>query len=335
MGTSNLRVYICVMAVSCALFGWPLNDAQGQSISQGPSFGGGLANSQLQYAFSAYRIDDNLPAVQIGYTDTPRMLRAGYTGLVLPGTCVSSYFVYSLKGISLAASVPVHVGGRLFLLLKGSYLAAANGPANQDITWLDMPPGARHWNQSRSSLWGLQGEFSYRICEGSSLLGGIRWESLTSRFWNPTPDYPFTVADMESGLSLGLYQPFLGLRLEQGFGSGRSLLRVIGFPVMAASLEHFNTCNNQGVPFAHVGASQIRNGYFLEVHGEMRMSRVEGVEAAGYITWELYRGQCAMNLERRDAGPPVSVSSDVVDFSYDRSSLTVGAKIIVPFALPF
>lgn len=335
MAALRFRVSACVLALSLALLVWFPNDAQCQPPNQGPWLGNGLRDFQFQNEFLANRSDDDLSTVQVGYTNTQRMLRAGYTGLVLPGTCVSSFFVYSLKGISLAASLPARPTERLSLSFKGWLLAAAQGPADQEITWLDMPPGTRHWNQSRSSLWGLQGEFSYRVYEMSSVLGGIRWESLTSRFWNPTPDYPFTVADMESGLSLGLCQPFVGFRLEEGFETTYWLLRVIGFPVMTASLEHFNTCNNQGVPFAHVGASQIRNGYFLEIQGEVRTNRLVGLQAGGFITWELYHGQCGMNLERRDAGPPVSVTSDMVDFSYDRSSVTVGAKMIVPFTLPF
>lgn len=336
MGTGDLRVYLGVMVMMCVFLGCLIGDSCAQAyLSQVPLSGSGPNASRPQDKSVSCHILDDLPAVQVGYTDTLGRLRAGYSGLVLPGTCVSSYFVYSLRGVSLAASLPVHVGRGFSGRLYGSYLVAASTEADQEITWLTFPPGIRHWAWSRTSAYGLQGEVSYAGGETWSLLAGIRWESLITRFGNPNPDYLFTVEDMESGLSLNLYQPFVGFRLEQNFGSSRVLLRVMGLPVMTGTLEHFNTCNNQGIPFAHVGSSGIRNGYFLEAHGEIGLGGPGGLESSAFVTWELFRGTCPMNLERRDAGPPVTITSATVDFSYDRSSLTVGAKLAIPFALPF
>jgi hypothetical protein len=59
-----------------------------------------------------------------------------------------------------------------------------------------------------------------------------------------------------------------------------------------------------------------------------------GVEAGVFVNWELYRGSCIMNLERRAMGPPESVSAADVDFVYNRSSLTVGANMSIPFRSP-
>ena len=275
------------------------------------------------------------PALGIGYTDTTPRLRAGYTGLVLPGACVSSYFVYSLRGIFLGGSFPINLGRDVTAQIRGEYLFAANTDAEQEITWLHLPPGVRQWTWARSSAWWLQGEVAYALDPSWSLLAGLRWETVITRFGSPIPDYPFTVADMESGLSLNVYQPFIGLKASQDLGGGRVLLRIIGLPAMVGSLEHFNTCNNAGVPFAHVGSSGIKSGYFLQAHGEMSMAAMTGWQASAFLTWDLYRGTCPMNLERRDAGPPVTMTSATVDFSYDRSSLTFGVKLAVPLAIPF
>lgn len=155
---------------------------------------------------------------------------------------------------------------------------------------------------------------------------------MTTNFGDPNPDYYFKASGMESALSAQNYQPFIGVRVEQGFGNSSLLLKLIGFPVVLASIQHFNTCNSKGVPFAYVGSANINNGYFVEATGEIRFIRSTACELAGFLSWELVRGTCLMNLERRDSGPPETVTAATVDFLYDRSSLILGGKISIPFA---
>lgn len=282
-----------------------------------------------------FNCDSGHPAIYIGYMGNNNGIRAGYTGLVLPGTCVSSYFVYNLDGIVLAATAPVSVSRSLSMRLAGSYLVAMKSNAEQEITWLTFPPGIRYWDWTRSSLYGLGAEVAYSMGQGYSFLAGFRWESLTTNFGDPNPDYYFTASGMESALSIQNYQPFIGAQVEQGFGNSGLLLKLIGFPVMLASVQHFNTCNNRGVPFAHVGSSNINNGYFVEATGEIRLKRSTACELAGFLSWEWVRGTCLMNLERRDFGPPETVTAATVDFLYDRSSWTFGGKISIPFIVPY
>ena len=71
-----------------------------------------------------FNCDSAHPAIYVGCMGRNNGIRAGYTGLVLPGTCVSSYFVYNLDGIVLAATAPVNVGKSLSMRLAGSYLVA-------------------------------------------------------------------------------------------------------------------------------------------------------------------------------------------------------------------
>lgn len=46
--------------------------------------------------------------------------------------------------------------------------------------------------------------------------------------------------------------------------------------MMVRFLEHFNACNNNGVPFAHIGSSPMRKGYLLEARGEMGYETIAG-----------------------------------------------------------
>lgn len=274
-------------------------------------------------------------ALNIGYMGGNRSLAAGYTGLVLPGACVSSYFVYDLKGLLLSASLPVLDMKKFFGTIRGAYLFSTNVSADQEITWLHLPTGTRTWNLATSTFFKLEGEVGYPVDDLYSFIGGLRWESLSTNFGDPDPSYYFTISAMESGLGIGIYQPFVGVSLQQKLGNKLLLVRLAGFPVMLATLEHFNTCNNNGEPFAHVGRQDIRSGYFLESSCEMRATTFSGFDIGTFINWELYRGTCIMNLERRAMGPPETVTSADVDFIYNRSSITIGANAVMPFSLPF
>ena len=327
----------CIMALGFASLFFMVRDAHGQVYTWlAPNIGSPSQDLQINPdGFRANPLLQETASFTIGYSTTPGGLRAGYTGIVLPGACVSSYFAYNLRGPHVSGTIPFSIQPRVVGQLRASYLFAENTQANQDITWLHLPPGVRQWTWTRSIEYDVQGELAYIICKVASLTVGIRWESVTSRFRDPIPDYPFTVADMESGLSLSLYQPYFGLYCNEKIGKLRALLKVVGFPRMVGFLEHFNTCNNNGLPFAHIGSSPIRKGYFLEAHGEMGYETMAGLQFSGFFTLHLFRGTCPMNLERRDAGPPETTTSATVDFSYDRSNIAVGVRCEIPLSIGF
>jgi hypothetical protein len=336
MKSSLSSITFCILSLCVIGCFSPGTTQGGVDQFQGPILKNNYGNPLPEYKAGPLSGFIDKPSIYIGYMGSERGLRAGYTGLVLPGTCVSSYFDYNLRGISLAMSIPLELPGKISAQLEGLYLFTMSSGADQDITWLTMPPGTRRWAWTRSCFYNLQGELLYPIDNTYSFMGGIRWESLDTTFGNPNPDYPFTVAYMESGLSVAIYQPFLGLRINQSLGnSSRALLQLIGFPVMLASLQHFNTCNNAGIPFAHVGNQNISDGYFLEIKGEFGLNKFLGFDFAAFLTWDMFRGTCTMNLERRDGAIPPSVSSDAVDFLYYRSSFTLGGKFEVPFSTSF
>lgn len=304
------------------------------------------ADSSAQWSLPGNRTLDNSSAgvstganggavLNIGYMGGNRSLVAGYTGLVLPGACVSSYFVYDLKGLLLSASLPVADTKKFFGTIRGTYLFSTDVSSEQEITWLFFPTGTRTWNQAKSTFFKLEGEAGYPVDDSYSFIGGIRWESLSTNFGDPDPSYYFTISAMESGLAIGIYQPFVGASYRQTLGGKLLSVRLAGFPVMLATLEHFNTCNNNGEPFAHVGRQDIRSGYFLEASCEIRATNFSGFDIGAFINWELYRGTCIMNLERRAMGPPQTVSAADVNFLYNRSSFTIGANAVMPFSLPF
>jgi hypothetical protein len=337
MSRRHLIVFSIVLVssfVTQTAFG--LNSASGQSYLVQPllnNFGStfsSIASHDVPLESRIGEID-----ISLGYMGKANGIRAGYTGLVLPGTCVSSYFIYDLRGVNLTGEIPIEISKSVSARFGGSYLFAMSSAADQDITWLDMPPGTRSWAWTRSSYYGLTGEARYSSSDAFTLIAGFRWNSLNTNFGNPNPDYPFTISDMESGLSVNMYQPFIGAEVSQKLVGSNLLLKVVGFPLMPGYIQHFNTCNNRGVPFAHVGAESIRNGYYVDVNGELSLMKSGGYELSAFCAWELFRGTCRMTIERRDSGPPLTITSDPVDFLYDSSIFTLGGKAALTFATPF
>jgi hypothetical protein len=327
-------IFLVSSFVTQTVFG--LNSASGESYSVQPllnDFGStfsSFASQNIPLKSRSGEID-----ISLGYMGKVNGIRSGYTGLVLPGTCVSSYFIYDLRGVNLTGEMPIQLSKSVSGRLRGSYLFAMSSAADQDITWLDMPPGTRDWAWTRSSYYGLTCEARYSSSDAFTLIAGFLWNSLNTNFGNPNPDYPFTISDMESGLSVNMYQPFIGAEVSQKLVGSNLLLKVVGFPLMPGYIQHFNTCNNHGTPFAHVGAESIRNGYYVDVNGELSFMKSGGYELSAFCAWELFRGTCRMTIERRDSGPPLTISSDPVDFLYESSIFTLGGKAALTFATPF
>ncbi len=326
-----MKIYcrlLCILLLASMLLLFPIiSNVSAQSDIIGASYTSGSLGSEATAGTGSL--------IRIGYMGGERSVTAGYTGLVEPGTCVSSYFVYDLKGILASVQLPDLIWNNFSARLKGDYLFSINVPADQEITWLDMPTGIRSWNWAKSNFFKLQADISYRLDGAFNFIGGFRWESLFSTFGDPDPTYPFTISKMESGLGLGVYQPFVGVSLNQRVGPSVLEVRMVGFPAMFATLEHFNTCNNEGKPFAHVGRQDIRTGYFLDAFFELRARPISWLGIGLFLDWELYRGSCIMNLERRAMGPPETATAADVDFVFNRSSLTLGANTNIAFGLPF
>ncbi|MBI5568594.1 MAG: hypothetical protein HY914_01480 [Desulfomonile tiedjei] len=264
----------------------------------------------------------------------PNRIHVGYDGLVPPGACVSSVFVYPLGGVQVGGSLPILATDRYALRVYGAYLIPHNSQAEQEITWTNNPPGVREWRRSDSQLYKLGGEGMYRVSGDMALVGGLRWESLLTNFSDPNPAYRFTVPWMEAQTTVTAYEPYVGIRLQASSRLGGLTLQLVGFPFLFVTIEHLNTCNNNGVPFAHTGSRNATNGYFVEAMVEYRLGLFQGVGAAGFVEWNAYRGQCDMNIERHEGGLTPLVTSATVSWTHHISSLVLGARIEFSWNLP-
>ncbi len=273
-------------------------------------------------------------SVHVGWMTFPNRIHVGYDGLVPPGACVSSFFVYPLNGVQVGASLPVRLAEQYSVNVYGAYLIVQNSQADQEITWTTFPPGVREWRRSNSQWYRFGGELLCRMSSQMALVGGLRLESLLTNFSDPNPDYLFTVPWMEAQTTVTAYEPYVGIRLDLSSNPGGLTFRLVGFPFLLATIEHFNTCNNNGIPFEHTGSQKATRGYFVEASAECRLRLFQGVQAAGFVDWNVYHGQAPMTIERHEGGPNPSTTAATVAWSHHISSLVIGGRIEFSWNLP-
>jgi hypothetical protein len=326
-----------VCGLLCLLISIHVSAAVGQTIGfpEIPILGAAL-NHRWPTAESIDQKDYwSAASFHVGWMTAPQQIHVGYDGLVLPGACVSSFFIYPLSGVQVGGSLPVRLADHYALRVYGSYLIAHNPKANQEITWTNNPPGTREWRHSNSQWYKVGGEILYRMSGQAALVGGFRLDSLLTNFSDPNPDYLFTVPSMQAQTTVTAYEPYVGIRFQQTQGAGGLRLQVVGFPFLFARIEHLNVCNNNGVPFAHTGRQNATEGYFVEVSAEHRLALFKGVEAAGFVDWNVCHGHCPMTIERHQGGANPDVTSGTVAWSHDISSLAIGGKAEMSWNLPF
>jgi hypothetical protein len=300
-----------------------------------PLLGSWVDHGSLASKGSCHENCGSAASVHVGWMTAPNKIRVGYDGLVPPGACVSSYFVYPLSGLQVGGSLPIKLAGPHALRLYGSFLVPSHDQAGQEITWTIHPPGVREWRRSDSQRYKLGGEALYRMSSGMALLGGFRLESLLANFGDPNPAYLFTIPEMEAQTSVTFYEPYVGISLQMGSRPRDLTFRLAGFPFLFASIRHLNVCNNGGIPFAHTGSQQATKGFFIEAAAQYRMGIMQGMGVAGFVEWNVYRGQCPMAIDRHEGGPAPQVTSATVSWTHDISSLVVGGTIELAWNLPW
>jgi hypothetical protein len=323
--------------VLCLLISFHVSAALGESIGA-PEIPllGALFDRRWISAGSSDRQDCwTAASFDVGWRTVPNRIHIGYDGLVLPGACISSFFVYPLSGVQVGGSLPIRLADQYALRAYGSYLIAHNSQAGQELTWTNNPPGVREWRRSNTQWYTAGGEMLYRISGEMALVGGFRLESFLTNFSDPNPDYLFTISSMNAQTTLTVYEPYVGVRLRQSQEPRGLSLQVVGFPFLFATIQHLNVCNNHGTPYAHTGSRNASKGFFLEISAEYRLGLFRGVEAAGFVDWNVYQGHCPMTIERHEGGLTPAVTTGTVAWSHHISSLAVGAKVETSWNLPF
>jgi hypothetical protein len=197
--------------------------------------------------------------------------------------------------------------------------------------------GSRHWRTKNDTyFFDILG--FYNVYCASALVGGFRWNHLETTFDRPDGGIGILgLAGDETVLICNIYQPYVGVMVDQG-GSSR-VLRVgaIGWPQLYGSAEYGETDGGAIPAPARINGmtAKVNEGYFWEIFGEygLRDQKHTGAAVSVFGKWAQYHLKGTFNADADFVGLG-TVDDDYWNITMHRNSWTAGVKLDIPLAFP-
>jgi len=242
---------------------------------------------------------------------------------------------YPLRGLwlSLEADLPLPAG--LGFYASGSYLFPSVVYSEEFVSW-ETDRGSRSW--STSTQWfTVDAAGSYSANEAVRILGGVRYESLFTKFFNPSNTVNLAALPTDDAeVNLSLIIPYVGLAVGQGSGRSGMKLRALISPYIAGDVVYGET---YGIGEGDTGSrNEVRGGldrgYFLELTAEALYGPGGGTLMFGaFGKYQYLHARGELPGEYHSAGLPTA--SDRFQFGVLRQAWVVGGVASLNFASPF
>jgi hypothetical protein len=242
-----------------------------------------------------------MPNVYFGYLTHPR----GSTWALQRNT-VTGTASWPLKGYWLGATEDLTFGDRLGLLVGGSVFF----PVHSRATWNTDPVAAPFDFEVRSyEWWTVDGIAKGRVSGSFDLLAGFRWDHTSTRVkYNDNTDDDYI---------LNLYLPVIGAQVNQAFGNGSLLVRVLVAPAAPGQLR-YHFWSRDG--FSEFGDFSVNNGSMIEVFANYSLRISRDLSMGGFAKWN--------SLHVRTAGRNLSDStSEPISWTVDIRYWTLGGSV--------
>ncbi|MDQ7783939.1 MAG: hypothetical protein RDU20_13735 [Desulfomonilaceae bacterium] len=197
--------------------------------------------------------------------------------------------------------------------------------------------GSRHWN-TKNDTYCFDGMGFYNVYSTAALVGGFRWNHLETTFNNPSG--VIGVAGLpgdEAVLVSNIYQPYVGVMVDQGGPSKVLRIGMIGWPQLYGSVKYEQTVGGALPAAARIGGltAEVSEGYFWEIFGEygLREKAYMGAALSVFGKWTQYHIKGNFNLDW-DAVGFGNLGGDDWGISMHRNSWVAGVKLDIPLALP-
>jgi hypothetical protein len=249
-----------------------------------------------------------MPNVYFGYLTHPR----GSTWTLRRNTLTATA-AWTLKGYWLGATEDLTLGDRLGLLVGGS----AFFPQHSRATWHTDPATTPFDFDVRSyEWWTVDGLAKGRVSDSFDVLAGFRWDHTSTRVRysdNTDDDY-----------ILNLYLPIIGAQVNQTFGNGSLLVRLLVAPFVPGTMR-YHFWSRTG--FSEFGNFSGNNGSLVEVFADYSLRVSRDLSVGGFAKWD--------TLHIRTAERNLSDSTtEPISWSIDIRSWTFGASLSLGFASP-
>ena len=247
-------------------------------------------------------------------------------GLALFGVTDAQYS-YPNRGVWLGFMLPIDLGPRLVLYAsEWSFLRAGNV---HSLEIYDSGFASREWQVTPDwTIW--EGLALLRLGYGFNILGGFRYDHYDASFKNPAN--PVSVTSLptdQADLDFRSYIPLIGAQYEHDSYLGSLLFRAVGFPALGGDVKYLE-------PFIGVGAFQAtgsyRRGYFFELF--MEYTKKFGPSQVGLFgRWNELHALSTASVNQLQGGA-VQLTQNY-DFSFNRTSWTLGGSVSLAFNLPY
>jgi hypothetical protein len=248
-------------------------------------------------------------------------------GLALAGL-VSSQNSYSNRGIWLGLALPIDLGPR-FGVTASAWTLLRTGTLNSSE---GLGFATRQWNVDPSWSF-VEGLAILRCGYGCNILAGLRYDHHTIAFNSPLVTSGAVVSAItdQADLNTENWIPLIGTQYENNSYLGNLVFRAVGFPALGGNVRW-----SEGFAFPtflFLGSSNYRRGYFAELF--MEYSKKFGPGQLGLFgRWNVLHAESTLPVNLALGGVIAAIQQNY-DFSFNRSSWTLGGSASLAFNLPY
>ncbi len=197
--------------------------------------------------------------------------------------------------------------------------------------------GSRHW-RTKNDTYCFDGMGFYNLYSAAALVGGFRWNHLETTFDNPSGTLGIAgLAGDEAVLVTNIYQPYVGVMVDQGGPSRVLRVGLIAWPQLYGSVKYDQTVGGANFGGATISGltAKINEGYFWEIFGEygLREQMYMGAALSAFGKWTQYHLKGTFNADANFAFAG-TIDTDYWNIAMHRNSWVAGVKIDIPLALP-
>jgi hypothetical protein len=235
---------------------------------------------------------------------------------------------YPNRGVWIGLTLPFDPGPR-FGLYASAWSFLRTGNVHSRETYNNTTVLSREW-QMKPYWTILEALAIFRCGYGCNILGGFRYDHYDITLNNPVN--PVGVGSLTTDvadLNVRNFIPLIGTQYENHSYLGSLLFRAVGFPVLGGDVQYQE-------PFAGAtalrGSGHYRRGYFAELF--MEYTKKFGPGQLGlFARWNEFHAQSTLNVNALAGGAVIGTQS--YDFSFNRSSWTLGGSVNLAFNLPY
>lgn len=267
----------------------------------------------------------------LGYLFGDRGLRTGlsFKNTVFAGVN-SDDFQWRVQGLQLGATFEAPLKDDFGIMLRGTWLIPDNRRANEVFNDPTGGPAGPNWS-TNVQYYTVEGAGLYPVCGPCSIVGGFRFDALSTNFKNPrfNPVEVSAVSADRAEWTINEYIPYVGLGIKYG---PTARVSFIGTPILWGDMKSRLTFGDTG-PESQEFRATFKDGYFFEAAAEYGMNLCGG-NASVLAKWTYLHATASPTAHGNEPGLP---NSDVAAASLFliRQNLLVAAQFSLPFTSPW